>query len=176
VQATTRLEELIDLLPQSDGSEFIGLLKNLKVKSSDFADFTFWSDEGYTRNCISRSSRYELVLLCWEPGQSTSIHCHNGQDCWVYTLEGELEEKRFNWKNDCREDLRETDSKKLVTDSVAYMHDILGFHSLHNTSSKRALTLHLYSEPIENCRVYDSKRKKFDRTDLNYTSLEGQLV
>ncbi|MBT4878434.1 MAG: hypothetical protein HON42_01285, partial [Alphaproteobacteria bacterium] len=40
-----------------------------------------YAKEGYRRNLIKKNDFYELVAVCWLPGQLTPIHDHVGSDC-----------------------------------------------------------------------------------------------
>jgi Cysteine dioxygenase type I len=41
----------------------------------------YFSAERYTRNLIQATSLYELIALCWEVGQRSTIHNHRDQRC-----------------------------------------------------------------------------------------------
>ena len=135
----------------------------------DFRRYSFWKDKCYTRNCIVKTEGYELLLLCWEEGQSTAIHCHGGEECWVYTLKGMMEERRYEDKDE----LVEIDHEIMAERSISYMNDQLGFHSLRNIAKGRSITLHLYAAPVESCGVYDQKSRTFVQKKLSYSSLNG---
>ena len=47
----------------------------------------------YTRNLIHTDhSSYTLLLLCWNPGQSSPIHNHPCDACWMKVLQGAVQE------------------------------------------------------------------------------------
>ena len=39
-----------------------------------------YAEDGYQRNVIKKTEHYELVAICWTPGQLTPIHDHVGSD------------------------------------------------------------------------------------------------
>src|SRR5262245_27404607 len=53
--------------------------------------FLFFSRSRYTRNLMHRNDLFEVVAIGWEPGQSSSIHNHRGQECWMGVPIGRLE-------------------------------------------------------------------------------------
>jgi cysteine dioxygenase len=165
------IEQLIKVLENSKASDFAKLSKSLKLKADDFIEYSSWDDKSYTRNCISRNDHYELLLLCWNPKQDTPIHCHNGEECWVYNLQGAFEEIRYDFKDDNKEELIETTRHPMQPREISYMHDKLGFHSLHNRSNIRGMTLHLYMDPIDSCRVFDNQQNGFIRKDMSYDTV-----
>ena len=56
-------------------------------------------------------------------------------------------------------------------DEISYMHDNMGFHSLHNRSTQRGMTLHLYMNPIDTCRIYDEEKGRFIRKEMSYDTV-----
>ena len=44
---------------------------------SDWEEYAPWSDHCYTRNLIDDGNgNYNLMLICWNHGQASSIHTH----------------------------------------------------------------------------------------------------
>lgn len=136
----------------------------------ELSKYAYWDEDCYTRNLIKRTKKYELILLCWEAGQKTPIHCHSGQECWVYLAAGKLEETQFKVIGG---DLQQTKKEKITDRSIAFINDSIGLHSLHNTSNGRSVSLHLYMDPIECCSVYNDQTQEFEPSDLSYHSVGG---
>lgn len=114
-----------------------------------------------------RTEDYELVLLCWEEGQQTPIHCHGGMECWVHMVQGELEEKRFE-QPDATIEPTLTNKMALTSSHLSYMNDDMGFHSLRNIYPGRSISLHLYAKPIDSCEIYNSDTGKGEARELSY--------
>jgi len=171
------IAQLISELGEAENfQEYKNLVKRLNIPSEEFANYAYWSDEKYTRNCIDRTDDHELILLCWEAGQETPIHCHNEQECWVIALMGEFEEKRFI---DSEEGIRIIDVERELAvkeQGVSYMNDDMGYHALKNISDSRAMSLHLYVSPIDECTVYRDTTNSFERIKLEYDSFKGRVV
>ena len=50
----------------------------------------------YTRTIVDKGNgRYNLLILCWGPGQGSPIHDHSNSDCFVKILSGQLKETLF---------------------------------------------------------------------------------
>ena len=47
-----------------------------------------YAEDGYRRNVIKKTEHYELVAICWNPGQLTPIHDHVGSDCAFKIIAG----------------------------------------------------------------------------------------
>jgi cysteine dioxygenase len=119
-----------------------------------------------------RTDKFELLLLCWEEGQETPIHCHNGEECWVYLAKGQLREKRYIEEDDTLKLLADV---KMTKDRLSYMNDDLGYHSLHNLKDGQSMSLHLYVGPIEECSVYKEEKDKFVFKELDYYSKNKKI-
>lgn len=165
------IEELIENLDEADLSEHSRLMKRIKLDAKDLNNYTSWCKKGYTRNCLARTDEYELILLCWDLAAETPIHDHGGEDCWVYQIQGRLEEKRFIKVDD---ELIEKQRIELNPGQLTYMHDRMGFHSLKNLSNtSRAMTLHIYTSPIDRCNVYNETTECFENKEMSYHTFKG---
>lgn len=168
----TSLKQLTKQLNNATKDAYKAIGVSLDLPLEELTPYTFWSNESYTRNCITRKPNYELILLCWEPGQETPIHCHGGEECWVYIMEGKIEETHYLF-NDNK--LEVTNSAELKSGEKSFMTDEIGYHKLINNSSKKAISLHLYMDPIDNCTVYDENENEFTPIYLTYHTYQGIL-
>jgi cysteine dioxygenase len=105
------------------------ILDRIAIPVEDFEPYSRWNDKHYTRNCIARTDEFELLVICYEPGQSTSIHDYNTQEAWVHPIMGSVVEERFEPPTEGG--LRKISSAKLVTDSFSYLHNGRSIHRLH---------------------------------------------
>jgi cysteine dioxygenase len=162
----TTIEKLIEVLDSSSKEERSEIISHINLKAEDLIDYATWKEGDYTRNCLARSAKYEIILLCWDKKSVTPIHGHGGQDCWVYQVDGEVLEMRFQ-RND-EEDLTLTEKLSLEEGSVSYMTDEMGFHLIKNKSKQKAMTLHVYAGPIDACEIYCNEENKFKITEMEY--------
>lgn len=169
----TSLNQLLEELPNCKGNDFVEIARNMDISLDDLKAYAHFSDQTYTRNCIMRTDEFELLLLCWNPGQITPIHCHNGEECWVYLAEGKLREKRYQEKENKIEKIADT---KMSQSRLSYMNDHMGYHSLQNIADEKSMSLHLYVSPIDECKVYDEDKEEFIKKDLSYYSYKGKIL
>ncbi len=170
MKSPENIQKLIAILSKSSVEDYNSVLNNFNFETIDFKPFESWSEEKYTRNCLYRDDKFELILLCWEKGQGTAIHGHDGEDCWVYLLEGEMEEVMFSL--DDLDHLKEVGSQKVIPQQLTFMNDKIGFHKLKNSANGSSISLHLYAQPIENCVSYDESTKRFIDRQLNYDTFK----
>ena len=164
----TKVISLLDELTETHN--YAELVKRIQIPLSEFNDYLFWDDNYYTRNCIVRNDDYELILLCWEPGQSTPIHCHNDQECWVYMVSGNIMEYQFQLNE--QNIPIEASVQKIEKFSSNHINDAIGFHRLHNESKERCVSLHLYAKPIDECSYYSEESKSLKTKTLSYSNLK----
>jgi len=163
------LDDLMSALSEEERTTYNDIIRSIKLPISAFENYCSWSNESYTRNCIIKDERFELILLCWEKGQKTTIHDHGGEECWVKVIQGELRETLYNM--DEAGELKMVKSTISKTGDISYMIDFMGFHSLENLSNKRCMSLHLYAKPIRNCKMFDENSRKFVSKDLIYNTV-----
>lgn len=169
------LNDLVEALYRREFYSATVLASTFHFTPEDFVPYTFWNSNHYTRNCIARNNDFELILLCWEPGQKTAIHCHNGQECWVKVIEGQFEEEVYEYNYDNGE-LEQKKGCILGKHEVTSVEDPSIFHTLKNTHTGRSMSLHLYTNPITQCRYYSAQDKCLQTVSLTYHSLRGELV
>ncbi|MEM7086657.1 MAG: cysteine dioxygenase family protein [Bacteroidota bacterium] len=168
------LNELIETLEDCDPEDYVKLAKNMSIPKSDFEKYAHWKPDGYCRNCIERTDTYELILICWNPGDETPIHCHSEQRCWVYQVEGKIHEERY--RADDSGVLVPCNQMELHPGRLTYMEDSMGYHTLRNHSDEKSMTLHLYISPIDSCKVFGDTEESFKVKELKYDSYKGILT
>src|SRR5207302_2352209 len=65
------------------------------VNPESLSPYLLWDRQHYTRNLIDKNSLYELVAICWEIGQASSIHNHRDQNCWMAAPIGALRVQNY---------------------------------------------------------------------------------
>jgi uncharacterized cupin superfamily protein len=162
----TTIKSLIEKLEETDRDQHKKIISAMDIPKSEFMPYAHWKEKGYARNCIKRTKDYELLLLCWNPGDKTPVHGHDGQDCWVYLVDGEMNEIRYQADDD--DNLTKTHVETLTGRRLTYMRDEMGYHMIKNNSDKRAMTLHIYALPIDECEVFDENEETFVDKEMKY--------
>ena len=168
------IEQLIENLDQHASDEFTKIIKSIDIPLSSFESYCSWKKDAYSRNCVHRTDAYEIILICWDADSETAVHDHGGQDCWVFQIDGTIEEKRFE-KNET-EALREVHKSQITAGGLTYMNDQMGYHSIKNISNSRAMTLHIYNSPIDACNVYNKEEAEFAKLEMLYDTVKGVVA
>jgi len=150
------IEELVRALRGAPrGRGYADILSRVDIPTEEFAPWSRWNDKRYTRTCIARTDDFELMLICYEPGQGTSIHDYAAQEAWVRPVVGSVLEERFETTPEGT--VRMVREGPLEPGSCSYLHNGLGIHRYSNTGEGRSITLNLYARPLRTWKVYDER-------------------
>lgn len=150
----TTIRDLVqELLRHRDAAQYAEILARYAVPSHDLEPYFRWNTRHYTRTCIQRNDEFELLVICYEPGQRTSIHDFNSQTAWVHPVMGEVVEERFTLDPTGR--LRHTGETHYHPGEMDRFSNGSSIHRFTNRGPERAVTLNLYAKPMSQWRVYD---------------------
>jgi cysteine dioxygenase len=166
-----------------------------RLSAEELRPFTFWRDDYYTRNLIFRDDKFEVMAICWKPGQKTVIHSHNGALGWMTVPQGEVAVHDYKYVScdhperqnvvgiDCLAggheiELDRTGSVHVHVSSNIYRVDKL--HTIHqienvDPSQVGVVSVHIYSPPIDSCVSYDLEKHRCSRKTLKYFSKYGKV-
>lgn len=144
--------------------------------ATDWRRFALFEANYYSRNLIRRSDLYELIVLCWGPGQRSPIHDHSHQRCWMGVLDGRVKETIYRVQEGPQASAVQGPAREFVTGGVAYIVDDMGWHRIEPTGSGPAVTLHLYSRPIRECQIFDEASGTVQSKRMSYHSIGGRVL
>ena len=155
------------------------LLRDLPVDPQSLAPYMTWDRQHYTRNLIDKTRNYELIAICWETGQSSSVHNHQDQNCWMAVPIGRLKVQNFKVihedidKGTC--DLAESDHLVLDVEHPCAVDPKAPVHGVENPKewNERAVSLHVYSFPFNTCVVYSPEKHTCGVIELHYNTEYG---
>jgi cysteine dioxygenase len=167
-----------ELHDRSRGARINTLLGEYARGASDWRAFALFDEQHYTRNLVALEERFELMVLCWGPGQASPIHNHEGQDCWMAVLDGEIEEVRYPTPvAKGPGPLRSKGSASFAAGQVAFIRDEMGLHLVRPLRADRGcVTLHLYSMPYDECNCYCPETGLVTRKKLGHHSVRGRIL
>jgi len=174
IELISSLDELIYTLKSGHYLAAKNQSYDLKISESEIEHYTSWNESRYTRNCIARNENFELILLCWEEGQKTAIHCHNEQECWVKVIQGKFAEYFYEY-DDVNNLMNPTNEGHVGQNEVTTIENSNTYHSLENIYKGRSLSLHLYMRPIIKCNVYNQATNQMKCKYLTYDTFEGEV-
>ena len=75
--------------------QIVRFLESTPVASDTLTAYLTWDRQHYTRNLIDKTPLYELIAICWEVGQVSSVHNHRDQNCWMGVPIGRLRVENY---------------------------------------------------------------------------------
>jgi cysteine dioxygenase len=162
------------------------LMASYQSQHKEWKRFAKFDPHRYTRNLVdSGNGKFNLMVLCWNEGQGSSIHSHANSHCFLKVLGGAIKEELYEWPSSCQGDnqsseISETSMKKWAENvygknECAYINDSIGLHRVENTShTDTAVTLHLYSPPFDECQCFDERTGRSVASKVTFWSKFGR--
>lgn len=156
--------------------------------------YAHFHPDTYTRNLIYRDDFFEVMALCWQAGQRTPIHTHNGQLGWMRVERGAVAVINYKWMGcnaadnqnvsglDCLAGATELDIERREVHEcfpggpVSTVDKVQTIHQVVVQGREPALSLHVYSRPIDSCVAFDLAQRHCYRRQLSFHSRYGRVV
>ena len=147
------LVDWLDTIDRRPGlSELEVQLKNMEVNLDALRECIGYTDNGYQRNVIKRTEFYELVAICWTPGQDTPIHDHVGSDCAFLIADGVSTETIYQLNDEGLAYPVEVRTYQPGEVCAAEEPDI---HRVSNDSDSELINVHVYTPPLHAYSLYE---------------------
>jgi cysteine dioxygenase len=150
------------------------------VDAGSLAAYLTWDRQHYTRNLIDRTPLYELMAICWEVGQVSSVHNHRDQNCWMAVPMGRLQVENFHLVHQdvaggvcCLEPLNTVEmnaAHPCAVDPADPVHRVVNPKEF----DQRAVSLHVYSRPFDSCVVYSPEQGTCGEIKLHFNTEYGK--
>ncbi len=157
-------------------------LEETPVSADSLAPYLTWSRRHYTRNLIDRTKLYELMAICWEIGQVSSVHNHRDQNCWMAAPVGRLRVENFHLvSQDLLAGQCQLEPKNVVEMNISCPCAVDPADPVHRVVNpaefnQRAVTLHVYSRPFDTCMVYSPEQGTCGEIQLHFNTKFGKAA
>ncbi|SRR5579864_996868 len=185
---TVAIETLVEglrKLPENvfDHTETVRrLLQETPVEADSLSCYLTWDRQHYTRNLIDRTPLYELIAICWESGQASSVHNHRDQNCWMAVPMGRLLVENFHLVHqDLCEGRCRLEALNIVEMNLAHPCAVDPADPVHRVVNprefnQRAVSLHVYSRPFDTCVVYSPEQGTCGEIQLHFHTAFGKTT
>src|SRR5580698_186673 len=152
------------------------------VTPDTLTPYLTWDRQHYTRNLIDKTDLYELLAVCWEVGQGSSVHNHRGQNCSMAAPMGSLLVENFHVGFEDIEtgkcQMTASNTVELTAANPCAVDPREPVHRVVNPreANQRAVTLHVYSRPFDTCVVYSPEQGTCGDIRLHYNTAFGKPV
>src|SRR4030088_540124 len=160
--------------------DILAFMEHNPVSPETLTPYLTWDRQHYTRNLIDKTPLYELLAICWEVGQASSVHNHRDQNCWMAVPIGRLQVENFRvvqqdiTAGSCKlepADVVEMNiSQPCAVDPQEPVHRVLNPRQFNH----RDVSLHVYSRPFDTCVVYSAEQGTCGEIQLHYNTTYGQ--
>lgn len=186
VTKTVPIEKLVEGLRRLPEAAFDGIeilrrfLEETPVSADSLAPYLTWDRQHYTRNLIDRTQLYELMAICWETGQSSSVHNHRDQNCWMTVPIGRLQVENFHLvEQDLLAGRSRVEPLNTVEMNIAHPCAVDPADPVHRVVNprefnQRAVSLHVYSRPFDTCVVYSPEQGTCGEIRLHFNTEYGK--
>jgi predicted metal-dependent enzyme (double-stranded beta helix superfamily) len=156
-------------------------LQENPIDADSLTPFLLWDRQHYTRNLIDKTPLYELIAICWDVGQSSSVHNHRDQNCWMAVPAGRLLVENFHVIDQdipggkCT--IKSTETIEMNIFHPCAVDPQEPVHRVFNPREfdQRAVSVHVYSRPFDTCVVYSAEQGTCGEIALHYTTEYGKL-
>ncbi|HET7441505.1 MAG TPA: cysteine dioxygenase family protein [Terriglobales bacterium] len=162
--------------------QIISFLEATPVSPESLQPYLTWDRQHYTRNLIDKTPLYELIAICWEIGQVSSVHNHRDQNCWMAVPIGRLLVENYKLVHQNLEHgkckLETADTVEMNSTHPCAVDPREPVHRVYNPRefNARAVSLHVYSRPFDSCVVYSPEQGTCGEIKLHYTTEYGKRL
>ena len=167
-------------MPQDD---FNALALRLDLDDALIGAHVRYCDERYARNLVCRTPAFELLVLCWKPGQASTIHDHAGCLNVTRVYSGELTSRLFRRRaggpgvaevggaesGELPAGPVDLVGEEVLAGSGAAVVDRGEIHQLGNGSDAGLVTVHFYAPPLTDIVVYSTSEPRTEVQRLRYS-------
>jgi cysteine dioxygenase len=163
-------------------------LLSKEIRPEDLKRYRNWLPDKHARNKIFRNDEIEVMLICWPVGTVTPLHTHNGQLGWMTMIDGKLLVENYRKIGcdkpenqnvvgiDCLAGATKIEMEHIGTElaiplgPVNTVDKLQTIHRIRNKSewNEPAVSMHVYSRPIDSCVVFDMDAQRCYRRELKY--------
>jgi cysteine dioxygenase len=162
--------------------QILAFLQSNTIVPESIEPYLTWDRQHYTRNLIDKTPLYELIAICWEIGQASSVHNHRDQNCWMVVPIGRLLVGNYHLvsqhldRGQCQ--LEPTDTVEMNPTHPCAVDPADPVHRVYNPRefNCRAVSLHIYSRPFDSCIVYSPEHGTCGEIKLHYNTEYGRPV
>jgi cysteine dioxygenase len=129
------------------------LLKRLVITTEEVQPHAFFFEKRYARNLVYKDRQFEIMIMCWNAGQRSSIHDHAGSLGGIKILQGELTECLFERAaNGMIKSLSSAEYaiEKTRIEETSLIHQISNLQA----GNGKAVSVHIYIPPLVRMNVY----------------------
>jgi len=136
------LKDIIQYIDSAISNSDFECLEELQSWAEDLSfpweEHVRFDNSNYCRVPLHKSARFDLLIVCWKPGQGSNYHQHPKQGCLMKVLKGVLQEEIRTSKGGLQR-------SNYNSGDTVYICDEIGQHRVTNVSGDNAVSFHIYA-------------------------------
>lgn len=147
-------------------------LRSYRVSAASVEPWVLLDPRHYTRSLLFQTRQWQGVLMCWSPGQRTTVHDHNQRPAWATLVRGKLAVRNFSaTPTDADGTVFRIDEMSAAvlddSESDCPAQAEAGIHEIrHGGRGPDAVSVHVYRRPMDSCGTYDLVSGRYRRVAL----------
>ena len=160
--------------PRLSHRRFLDIVERLRLADDLIETRTRFLDDEYARNLVLRTPHFELLVLCWRPGQRSTIHDHAGSLNAIRVRSGELTSRVFRPVAGVESGAGPVERcrRSAWARQPLLGVDRGGIHQLADTADAPLVTIHVYAPPLLELTVFDTESAVVEKRALRYSLAE----
>ncbi len=131
----------------------LAALKQTRIDWAVMGRHVAFDGECYLRRRLFLSRSWEILMLCWLPGQKTAIHDHGASWGSTLVMMGDLTERAYRAPAGGPLELK---TETVLATGQVTVESQQTIHEVANLGHAPAASLHLYSPPLRFLHSYDA--------------------
>lgn len=148
---------------------------HLDLQEDLFRQHLEFCDQGYRCKLLCRTPRFDMLILCWKPGQASTIHNHANSLNVTRVYQGVLTSRMFapasktpTSSRCCHPPALQVHLEADLSKNQLAAVDRHQIHQLANTSTENLITLHVYAQPLQSLQVYCPRSGQAESVPVQY--------
>jgi len=125
--------------------EMRAFAESVDLDGVDLKAYRRFQTRCYARNTVVLNEHFELVVICWLPGQVSTVHDHGDSYCLYLVVDGAMTEEQFRAVPGGDPERRGARRFERGGITIAAGSEI---HRIRNDGDSELVTLHIYSPPL----------------------------
>ncbi len=149
-------------------AEITSYLTAYDLSEDTLNEYIGFKSDKYARHLVHKDEDFEILIVCWTPGQTAPIHGHEGEKCWMRVEKGSLQVCNYELESMNPLALKMVDQ---IKGEAGFLDGPAEIHSVENIYEKPAVSLHIYAKPFAECDIYCLDSGTIKRVSLVYDTM-----
>lgn len=165
----TRFIDYLDRLPDEELTleKVISLMERVQIRHDEIEKCLVFSKDSYARNLFYKGDRFEVLVMCWNPGQVSPIHDHDESFSVEKIYSGQILCTNYQ-RIDPDSDAIEQTEEIVAEPGYVIWGRVGDIHRVANVTTTPAVSIHFYLPHIKRMRCFTLSERTAQWMKLGY--------